>query len=166
MTMPRYFMWRELHKLRPCDFGGMPFEGSLLVAAYRAGGMQPKLYFTFFFLSCTCQFFWLCWQEARLAGRCLSFSVWSCGVPIPGGVRKMCGCGTSGHGLAGMGVLGWWLDLILEVFSVLLCERRIWIAGFGVFVHSVDWFECQDLSKNLSWLLHRAWKPLKAANII
>jgi len=28
--------------------------------------------------------------------------------------------GTSGHGLAGMGVLGWWLDLtVLEVFSSL-----------------------------------------------
>jgi len=32
--------------------------------------------------------------------------------------KKMCRCGTSGHGLAGMVVLGWWLDLmILEVFS-------------------------------------------------
>jgi len=28
------------------------------------------------------------------------------GVPIPGGVQKMCRCDTSGHGLAGMGVLG------------------------------------------------------------
>jgi len=28
------------------------------------------------------------------------------GVPIPGGVQKPCGCGTLGHGLAGMGVLG------------------------------------------------------------
>jgi len=28
------------------------------------------------------------------------------GVPIPGRVQKMCGCGTSGHGLAGMVVLG------------------------------------------------------------
>ena len=28
------------------------------------------------------------------------------GVPIPGGVQKPCGCGTWGHGLAGMGVLG------------------------------------------------------------
>ena len=29
----------------------------------------------------------------------------------------MCRCGTSGHGLAGMAVLGGWLDLmILEVF--------------------------------------------------
>jgi len=40
------------------------------------------------------------------------------GVTIPGGVQKMCRYGTSGHGLAGMVVLGWWLDLmILEVFS-------------------------------------------------
>jgi len=28
------------------------------------------------------------------------------GVPIPEGVQTPCGCGTSGHGLAGMGVLG------------------------------------------------------------
>ena len=40
------------------------------------------------------------------------------GVPIPGGVQKTCGCGTSGHDLAGVVVLGWLLDLvILEVFS-------------------------------------------------
>ena len=39
------------------------------------------------------------------------------GVPIPGGVQKPCGCGTS-HGLAGMVVLGRRLDLmILEDFS-------------------------------------------------
>ena len=37
---------------------------------------------------------------------------------IPGGVQKMCRYGTSGHGLVGMVVLGWRLDLmILEVFS-------------------------------------------------
>jgi len=42
------------------------------------------------------------------------------GVAIPGGVQKMCRCGTWGHGLAGMVVLGWWMDLlILEVFSSL-----------------------------------------------
>jgi len=30
----------------------------------------------------------------------------------------MCRCGTSGHGLAGMVVLGGWLDsMVLEVFS-------------------------------------------------
>jgi len=39
------------------------------------------------------------------------------GVPIPGGVQKTCRCGTSGR-LAGVVVLGGWLDLvILEVFS-------------------------------------------------
>ena len=39
-------------------------------------------------------------------------------VPIPGDVQKTYRCGTSGHGLEGMVVLGWWLDLmILEVFS-------------------------------------------------
>jgi len=36
------------------------------------------------------------------------------GVTVPGGVPKPCGCGTWGHGLAGMGVLGL---MILEVFS-------------------------------------------------
>jgi len=40
------------------------------------------------------------------------------GVPIPGGVQKMCRCGTLGYGLVGMVVLGGRLDLmILEVFS-------------------------------------------------
>jgi len=28
------------------------------------------------------------------------------GITIPGAVQKMCRCGTSGHGLAGMVVLG------------------------------------------------------------
>ena len=38
-------------------------------------------------------------------------------VTFPGGVQKMHRCGTSGHNLAGMVVLGRWLDLmILEVF--------------------------------------------------
>jgi len=37
------------------------------------------------------------------------FAQGSGGVTIPGGVPKMCRCGTSGHGLAGMVVLvdGW-----------------------------------------------------------
>jgi len=40
------------------------------------------------------------------------------GITIPGGVQKMCRSGSSGHGWAGMVVLGWRLDLmILEVFS-------------------------------------------------
>jgi len=39
------------------------------------------------------------------------------GVTIPGGVRKTYRCGTSGYGLAGVVVLGGWLDLmLLEVF--------------------------------------------------
>jgi len=33
--------------------------------------------------------------------------------------KKTCRCGTSGYGLVGMVVLGWWLDSILEVFSSL-----------------------------------------------
>jgi len=41
-----------------------------------------------------------------------------CGVPIPGGVQKTCRCGTLGHGLADMVVVGGWLNsMILEVFS-------------------------------------------------
>jgi len=40
----------------------------------------------------------------------------------------MCRCGTWGHGLAGMGVLGGWLDLmILEVFSNLNDSMSLWI---------------------------------------
>ena len=49
------------------------------------------------------------------------------GVAIPGGVQKMCRYSTSGHGLAGMVVLGWWLDLmILEVFSNLNNSMILW----------------------------------------
>ena len=49
------------------------------------------------------------------------------GVTIPGGVQKMCKCGTSGHGLAGMVVLGGWLDsMILEVFSNLNESMILW----------------------------------------
>ena len=37
---------------------------------------------------------------------------------MPGGAQKTCRYGTSGHGLAGMVVLGGWLDLMtLEVVS-------------------------------------------------
>jgi len=37
---------------------------------------------------------------------------------MPGGVQKMCRCGTLGYGSVSMVVLGGWLDLmILEVFS-------------------------------------------------
>jgi len=40
------------------------------------------------------------------------------GFTIPGGVQKTCRRGTPGHGLAGMVVMGWRLELmILEVFS-------------------------------------------------
>ena len=54
------------------------------------------------------------------------------GVPIPEGVEKTWRCGTSGHGLAGMGVSGWWLDLmileVLQVFSNLNDPMILWIA--------------------------------------
>jgi len=54
------------------------------------------------------------------------------GVPIPGGVQKMCRCGTLGYGLAGMGGLGGWLDvMILEVFSNLTYDILAWFAGTG-----------------------------------
>jgi len=39
--------------------------------------------------------------------RTFHFNTYGIGaVPILGGVQKMCRCGTSGHGLAGMVVLG------------------------------------------------------------
>jgi len=39
-------------------------------------------------------------------------------VTVPGGARKMCRCGTLGHGLTGMAVMGGCSDsMILEVFS-------------------------------------------------
>jgi len=46
---------------------------------------------------------------------------------MPEGVKKSRRCGTSGHGLAGMVVLGWRLDLmILEVFSKLNDSMILW----------------------------------------
>jgi len=40
------------------------------------------------------------------------------GLPIPGGVKKTCRCGTFRHDLTGTVLLGGWLNLmILEVFS-------------------------------------------------
>jgi len=43
-------------------------------------------------------------------------------------VQKTYRCGTWGHDLAGMGVLGWRLDLmILEVFSNLNVSMILWI---------------------------------------
>jgi len=42
----------------------------------------------------------------------------SSGVTITGGVQKLCRCGSEGHSIVGMVVMGWQLDLmILEVFS-------------------------------------------------
>ena len=35
------------------------------------------------------------------------------GTAVPGGVQKMCGYGTSGHGLEDIVVLGWQLDLMI-----------------------------------------------------
>lgn len=38
-------------------------------------------------------------------------------VATPGTLKEMCGCGAYGQGLAVYLVLGWWLDLIVSVFS-------------------------------------------------
>jgi len=60
--------------------------------------------------------------ELRMQDKCIGQTLEQAaqggsGVPIPGGVQKTCRCGTSGHGLVRMVVLGGWLDLmILEVF--------------------------------------------------
>ena len=55
------------------------------------------------------------------------------GVTIPGGVQKTCRHGTSGHGLAGMVVTGWRLNLmILEVFSNLSDSVILWLQSIKV----------------------------------
>ena len=71
---------------------------------------------------------WLCRAGGQLPWGALTLlKEWSgIGTDCPGKwwsrhpwrVQKTHRCGTSGHGLVGMVVLGWWLDLmILEVFS-------------------------------------------------
>jgi len=63
-----------------------------------------------------------CWTVKQGAQR-------SSGVTIPGGVKKASSYGTSGHGLAGMVVMGWRLDLmILGVFSNLDDSKILWYA--------------------------------------
>ena len=71
----------------------------------------------------------------------------------------MCRCGTSGHGLADMVVLGWWLDLmILEVFSNLNDSIILCCGGYGCVSHRSSpllcWFFQLLLSctwKSKSW---------------
>jgi len=45
-------------------------------------------------------------------------------APIPGGVQKRCSCGTSGHGLVGMVVLGGGLDLMIFRMRVCGCATK------------------------------------------
>ena len=57
----------------------------------------------------------LYWKSGKALGQAAQGGGW---VTITGGVQKTCRCGTSGYGLVGMVLLGWWLDfMILEVFS-------------------------------------------------
>ena len=69
------------------------------------------------------------------------------GVPIPGGVQKMCRHGTLGHGLVGVVMLGWQLDLmILEVFSNLNDSVMLWF-------HDLDfWWRLTPHSLHMSKL--------------
>jgi len=62
---------------------------------------------------------WILGKISFLSGQALDQAAQgSGGVPIPGGVQKLCGCGTLGRGLGGMVGLGGWLDfMVLEVFS-------------------------------------------------
>ena len=67
----------------------------------------------------------LCWKSGQALEQAAQGSG---GVPIPGGVQKTCRCGTSGHGLAGLVVLGWWLDLM--IFEVLSNDSTVlWFSG-------------------------------------
>ena len=57
------------------------------------------------------------WHQAGRGQALEQAAQGSGGVTISGGVQKTRRYGTSGYGLAGTVVLGWWLDLmILEVF--------------------------------------------------
>jgi len=53
------------------------------------------------------------WKSGQALEQDAQGSGW---VTIPGGVQRTCRCGSSGYGLVDV-VVGWWLDLILEVFS-------------------------------------------------
>ena len=65
--------------------------------------------------------YWKSGQALEQAVQC------SGGVPISGGVQKMRRCGTSAHGLVGLVVLGWRLDvMILEVFSNFNDSMILW----------------------------------------
>jgi len=73
------------------------------------------------------------------------------GVPIPGGVKKTCRCGTSGHGLVGLVVLGWQLDLmVLEVFSNLWFYMYAYISiYFGMYIY-IKIYMCEPSSLLMS----------------
>jgi len=70
------------------------------------------------------------------------------GVPIPGGVQNTCRCGTSGHGLAGIVLLGWQLDfMILEVISNLNDSIILWFYDRSVYVSIWEWRQWCNLQK-------------------
>ena len=86
------------------------------------------------------------------------------GVPIPGGVQKPCRCGTVGYGLAGVGVLGWWLDMMIsEVFSNLNDSSFVFIypstAQNGGVVGSIIPFCVRKSSFIVFRNFSRLWPP-------
>jgi len=88
------------------------------------------------------------WEQAPGVGQAARGSG---GVPIPGGVQTPWGCGTWGHGLAGMVGLGWWLDLmILGAFSNL----RFYDSIFFFSLSLDDW---DDPYNQVPGVLRPAW---------
>jgi len=59
------------------------------------------------------------------------------GVTIPGGVQNTCRCGTLGHGLVGMVLLGWQLDFMIlrGLFQpmILWCCKQSFKSGIFLF---------------------------------
>ena len=53
---------------------------------------------------------WILGKKFLKSGQAWDQAAQGSGVPIPGGVQKMCRCDTSRYGLVGMVVLGWRVD--------------------------------------------------------
>jgi len=69
------------------------------------------------------------------------------GVTIPGSVQETCSCGTLGHGLVGMVVLGWQLDLMsLEIFSNLWFYDKVHNLEIFIFARRI-FFSCMSLQQ-------------------